>query len=157
MTVAPPTEPILTLPDDAATDRLGTALAGLLRTGDTLLLRGPIGAGKTHLARALIRARTGAAIDVPSPSFTLIQTYDSPAGPICHADLYRLTGPDDVIELGLLDAFGSALCLVEWPDRLGDLAPSDAMTLTLAVQGDGRQVRLEGRPETIAAVRGAMA
>lgn len=157
MTAAPPPVPTLTLPDDAATDRLGVALARLLRQGDTLLLAGPIGAGKTHLARALIRARAGAGIDVPSPSFTLIQTYDTPEGPICHADLYRLTGPDDVIELGLLDAFGSALCLVEWPDRLGDLAPPEAMTLTLSTQGEGRLARLEGRPGVIAALQGAMA
>ena len=114
------------LEDDFATDRLGAVLAGWLKQGETLLLSGPIGAGKTHLARALIRARLGRMEDVPSPSFTLVQSYETDKGDIWHADLYRLSHVDEVIELGLNDAFGRALCLVEWPDRLGDLAPADA-------------------------------
>ena len=85
----------LFLPDDAATTRLGGMLASLLRTGDTVLLHGPIGAGKTHLARAIIQSRLGRPDDVPSPSFTLVQTYTADGVDIWHADLYRLSHPDD--------------------------------------------------------------
>ena len=104
-------------------------LGACLRAGDTLLLEGSIGAGKTHFARSLIQSRLQEAEDVPSPTFTLVQTYDANGTEIWHADLYRLTSPDDVVELGLLDAFETAICIVEWPDRLGDLAPHDALTL----------------------------
>ncbi|MCL4186061.1 MAG: tRNA (adenosine(37)-N6)-threonylcarbamoyltransferase complex ATPase subunit type 1 TsaE [Rhodobacteraceae bacterium] len=154
----PPAEPaepaagavVLCLPDPAATDRLGAWLAARLGAGDVLLLDGPLGSGKTHLARALIGARRAAAglprEDVPSPSFTLVQTYDDGAGGIWHADLYRLHGPPEVAELGLADAFGAALCLVEWPDRLGGLAPRDALRLRLAHlppgAGEGRRAEL---------------
>ena len=109
----------LFLPLDEDTARLGRWLAGILSPGDTLLLSGPVGAGKTHLARALIRAATGSDEDVPSPSFTLVQTYAAPGFDIWHADLYRLSQPEEVVELGLDEAFGRAICLVEWPDRLG--------------------------------------
>jgi tRNA threonylcarbamoyladenosine biosynthesis protein TsaE len=132
------------LPDDAATDRLGRLLGQHLGPGDTLLLEGPIGAGKTHLARALIRARLGRAEDVPSPTFTLVQTYQAPDVEIWHADLYRLTHPDEVLELGLDDAFGTALCLIEWPDRLGRASPPDALRLRMTAAGDGRRADLIG-------------
>lgn len=134
----------LFLPDDAATTRLGVALARLVGVGDTLLLSGPIGAGKTHLARALIQSRLGAAEDVPSPSFTLVQTYLADGVDIWHADLYRLSHPDQVLELGLEDAFATAICLVEWPDRLGRAAPENAVTVTLSAQGTGRRANLSG-------------
>jgi tRNA threonylcarbamoyladenosine biosynthesis protein TsaE len=133
----------LPLPDEDATAALGRALAGLLRAGDTMLLSGPIGAGKTHLARALIRAATGEQ-DIPSPTFTLVQTYHSPQGDLWHADLYRLTHPDQVQELGLTDAMGSAIVLVEWPDRLGALAPRDALHIVLHPAGDGRNATISG-------------
>ncbi len=122
---------ILSSPE--ATARFAGALAPPLAPGDVILLDGPIGAGKTHFARALIHARQsadGAPVeDVPSPTFTLVQTYETPTVEIWHADLYRLTHPDDVEELGLTDAFDTAICLVEWPDRLGSLAPPGALTL----------------------------
>lgn len=107
-------------------------LAPRLGAGDTILLHGDLGAGKTHFARALIQARlavAGLAEDVPSPSFTLVQTYSDGEIEIWHADLYRLTGPGEVIELGLEEAFGTAICLVEWPDRLDDLTPAGALVL----------------------------
>ena len=138
------------LADEAATTRLAGALAEVLGAGDTLLLEGPIGAGKTYLARALIQAllaRAGApAEDVPSPTFTLVQTYQAGALEIWHADLYRLSHPSEVEELGLAEAFDGALVLVEWPDRLGPLAPPGALTLALsAVPGNaGRHGRLAG-------------
>lgn len=133
------------LPDDAATARLGQWLAPRLAPGDVILLEGPIGAGKSHLARALILARLGRAEDVPSPTFTLVQTYEADAE-IWHADLYRLTHPDEVIELGLEAAFATAICLVEWPDRLGDLTPPDALHLRLAA---AEQAGVEGRLATL--------
>ena len=143
----PPDAPFLSLilPHDEDTARLGRWLAALLVPGDTVLLSGPVGAGKTHLARALIRAATGSHQDVPSPSFTLVQTYAAPAGDIWHADLYRLSDPGEVIELGLDDAFERAICLVEWPERLGPLAPPQALHLALSHRGEGRQADLSGR------------
>ena len=134
----------LVLPDDDATTRLGAALAGLVRPGDTLLLHGAIGAGKTHLARALIQTCLSRLEDVPSPSFTLVQTYTANGFEIWHADLYRLSHPDEVWELGLNDAFETAVCLVEWPDRLGTAAPANALHITLSDFGDGRRAVLSG-------------
>ena len=132
---------IIDLATEDDTARLGRALAGRLRAGDTVLLDGPIGAGKSHTARALIRARLGTEEDVPSPTFTLVQTY--PGDPdIWHADLYRLTHPDEVVELGLGDAFATAICLIEWPDRLGSLLPANPLRLKLESWGEGRRATL---------------
>ena len=134
----------MTFTSPEATARFATALAPGLRAGDVLLLEGQIGSGKTHFARALIQARLAAdgapPEDVPSPTFTLVQTYDTGRIEIWHADLYRLTHPDEVEELGLLDAFAEAICLVEWPDRLGDLAPPGGLVLSFAL-GDRPEVR----------------
>lgn len=120
----------ITLPDAAATEKFARAMAEQLAVGDVILLSGPIGAGKTHFARSVILALLPEPEDVPSPTFTLVQTYDAPDAEIWHADLYRLTGPDEIVELGLTDAFQSAICLVEWPDRLAELAPASALSLT---------------------------
>ena len=109
-------------------------LAPALRAGDAVLLSGPVGAGKSHFARALIQARLavlGRMEDVPSPSFTLVQSYDLGDVELWHADLYRLHDPHDCLELGLEEAFESAICLIEWPDRLGRFAPADALHLEL--------------------------
>ncbi|MGR3792667.1 tRNA (adenosine(37)-N6)-threonylcarbamoyltransferase complex ATPase subunit type 1 TsaE [Vannielia sp. SX4] len=113
------------------TARLAAAVAPVLGAGDVLLLSGPVGAGKSHFARALIRwqmERVGVVEDVPSPTFTLIQTYPLPDGEIWHADLYRLSSADEVEELGLSAAFEDAICLVEWPDRLPE-PPKGALRL----------------------------
>jgi tRNA threonylcarbamoyladenosine biosynthesis protein TsaE len=136
---------ILSLPTEVATAALGAVLADELRCGDTVLLEGPIGAGKTHLARALIRARLGRIEDVPSPTFTLVQVYEAPECDIWHADLYRLNHPDEVSELGLETAFDTAICLVEWPDRLGKATPPSALRLRLDIVGDGRVATLSGQ------------
>jgi len=138
----------LHLPSPEATAAFAARLSDRLGPGDVLCLSGDLGAGKTHFARALIQHRQRQAEDVPSPTFTLVQTYDLPQGDVWHADLYRLSDPWEVAELGLLDAFDTALCLVEWPDRLGALAPDDALTLTFE-QGDEpetRNVALEAGP-----------
>lgn len=132
------------LPDDVATTALGALLARLLQPGDTVLLQGDIGAGKTHLARAFIQAKLGRAEDVPSPTFTLVQTYDAEGFEVWHADLYRLSHPDEVLELGLDSAFDTAICFVEWPDRLGDLAPTSALHVSLSPKGEGREVVFTG-------------
>jgi tRNA threonylcarbamoyladenosine biosynthesis protein TsaE len=143
------TDPILTLhlPDAEATGRLGAAFATILNAGDTVLLDGQIGAGKTHFARSVIQeilARHGIWEDVPSPTFTLVQTYEAEGVEIWHADLYRLSNPSEVDELGLTDAFGNGLCFVEWPDRLGPHLPSDALRIAFRLDGDGRTARLYG-------------
>ena len=143
----------LYLDTEADTDRLAQTMAPLLQAGDTVLLSGSIGAGKTQFCRALIRARLGVEEDVPSPTFTLVQTYDADVE-IWHADLYRLTHPDEARELGLEQAFATAICLIEWPDRLGTDAPTDAIRISLTPQGDGRlaEVDLGARPALLAAV-----
>ncbi len=140
----------LYLADETETDRLGRCLADVLTAGDVVLLEGSIGAGKTQLCRALIRARLGHEEDVPSPTFTLVQTYEADVE-IWHADLYRLTHPDEALELGLEDAFDRAICLVEWPDRLGPNQPA-GLRITLAPDGAGRRAVIEGRAGVMAAV-----
>ncbi|MCC5987323.1 MAG: tRNA (adenosine(37)-N6)-threonylcarbamoyltransferase complex ATPase subunit type 1 TsaE [Pararhodobacter sp.] len=133
--------PPLALPGADTTEALALALAPALGAGDVLLLEGPIGAGKTHFARALIQALMPEPEDVPSPTFTLVQLYDGPGFDIWHADLYRLGHPDEAIELGLEEAFETALCLVEWPERLGSARPQGALTLRLAHAPGGKDGR----------------
>lgn len=141
----PPATLLLPGPDDTA--RLGRWLADELRPGDTVLLFGSIGSGKSHLARSAIQQRLGCLEDVPSPTFTLVQTYGTGPEEIWHADLYRLSHPDEVAELGLEDAFGRAICLVEWPERLGRSAPSSALHIRFEQHGEGRRVVLTGSPD----------
>lgn len=127
------------LHSEAQTTALAQAIAPHLGARDVLALWGEIGAGKSHFARALIRARLNAVgrdEDVPSPTFTLVQTYDAGDLQIWHTDLYRLTNPDEVLELGLDEAFETALCLVEWPDRLGTDLPARALHLCLEPGAD---------------------
>lgn len=130
----------LILASPAETCALARRLAPGLGPGDTLLLSGGVGAGKTHFARCLIQGLLPVPEDVPSPTYTLIQTYAVPGAEIWHADLYRLTDPLDLVELGLTEAFDTAITLVEWPDRLGDLVPANALSLDLA-PGDADEAR----------------
>lgn len=120
--------------------------------GDVVLLSGPIGAGKSCFARALIQgllAQFDKIEDVPSPTFTLVQVYHAGNLEIWHSDLYRLTSTDEVAELGLFDAFETALCLVEWPDRLGDEAPEHAVRFEfgLCEQEDHRLLQVSTNAE----------
>ncbi len=133
------------LPTLAATEALARALAPLLRPGDAVLLEGPLGAGKTAFARALLRAACGdPALEVPSPSYTLVQSYAAPGLTLHHFDLWRLDGPAALEELGWDEAVRDVV-LVEWPDRLGALRPADALTVTLApLGGDARRATLGG-------------
>jgi len=136
----------LYLPDPDATDRLATALAPLLRAGDAVLLSGDLGAGKSHLARRIIQSRQaphGRVEDVPSPTYTLVQTYEADGVEMIHADLYRLADPSELAELGLDDALGQAIALIEWPDRL-DISPALALDVTLTPEGEGRQITIAG-------------
>ncbi len=134
----------LLLPDLAATRRLGAALARDLRAGDAVLLEGELGAGKTELARALLRAACGdPTLVVPSPSFTLVQSYDAGALTLHHFDLWRLDGPAALAELGWEEA-RQEVVIVEWPDRLGKLRPPSAIELHLQTQGEARTAHLHG-------------
>jgi len=135
------------LPDDAATQALGALMASGLRAGDVLYLTGELGMGKSTLARAIIRTLTSSDQDVPSPTFTLMQTYEAAEFQIVHLDLYRLTSPEDTYELGLDEAQSFSLFLIEWPDRLAHLGFDDRLDIVLD-EGDktnfqsGRRVRL---------------
>ena len=133
---------LISLPNPEATADLAQRIAPLLSPGDCLLLEGQIGAGKTHFARSLIQALLITPEDVPSPTFTLVQTYEVPDAEIWHFDLYRLTNTDDLFELGLEQALEQSICLIEWPDRLGALAPADALTLRFALDDQEQTRRL---------------
>jgi tRNA threonylcarbamoyladenosine biosynthesis protein TsaE len=134
-----------TVYDQAATERLGAVIAAKLRPGDAVLLQGPLGAGKTTLARALIRAACGnPALDVPSPSYTLVQSYETPRFTIHHFDLWRLDGPSALAELGW-DEAAADVVLVEWPDRLQAQRPAHCLTVVLSPAApDTRMITLEG-------------
>jgi tRNA threonylcarbamoyladenosine biosynthesis protein TsaE len=132
------------LADEAATARLGVAVAGQLRAGEAVCLSGPLGAGKSTLARALVRALTTADEDVPSPTFTLVQFYEGPRLNVAHFDLYRLSSPEEAYEIGLDDALDDGAAVIEWPERLeGDLPP-DRLDIEISPADDsaGRRVRL---------------
>lgn len=137
----------LRLEDAAATARLGAAIAPLLAAGETVLLYGPLGMGKSTLARGLIRALTRPDEDVPSPTFTLVQFYESEP-PVAHFDLYRLSRPEEAAEIGLDEALDDGCAVIEWPERLGEdpsawLGP-DRLSVTLAERGAGRVATVSG-------------
>ncbi len=131
------------LQTEADTLALGARLAPILAAGDVIALTGGLGAGKTSLARGLIQSVLGPC-EVPSPTYTLVQCYDLPGYELWHCDMYRLKQPEDGYELGFIDAFEEAVCLIEWPDKLGDLMPADALSIHIDFEGDGRIARLSG-------------
>jgi len=137
----------LVLTDADATTRLGAAIAPRLAPGEAVLLYGPLGMGKSTLARGLIRALTTPDEDVPSPTFTLVQFYETEP-PVAHFDLYRLTRPDEAAEIGLDEALDEGCAIIEWPERLGDdpapwLGP-DRLVITLSEDGEGRRASISG-------------
>jgi hypothetical protein len=133
----------LSLPDAAATEALGARIARGLRVGDAVALAGDLGAGKTTLARALLRA-LGVSGAVPSPTFTLVQHYAVRLA-VSHYDLYRIEDPEELEELGLDDALAEGAALIEWPEKAADWLPEDALKIELvSVAGDTRQAHIEG-------------
>lgn len=148
--LAPTSGLTLDLPALGATRSLAARVAELLRAGDAVLLAGPLGAGKTEFARAVLRYLTGdPTLDVPSPSYTLVQSYQTNVGELHHFDLWRLEGPGGLAELGW-DEARQGVVLVEWPDRLGPLRPDDALTVELQLAGEqSRRAVLSGWPDRI--------
>jgi tRNA threonylcarbamoyladenosine biosynthesis protein TsaE len=136
----------LRLPDEAATQRLGAVIAAALRGGEAVCLSGPLGAGKSTLARALIRALTTPDEEVPSPTFTLVQFYEGARLKVAHFDLYRLSSPDEAYEIGLDEAMEDGAALIEWPERLAGHLPADRLDVEIAFSqgGEARDATLAG-------------
>jgi tRNA threonylcarbamoyladenosine biosynthesis protein TsaE len=151
-----PAEGDFRLADEAATGRLGAAVARTLAAGEAVCLKGVLGAGKTTLARALIRERTGADQEAPSPTFTLVQFYEGGGLKLAHFDLYRLTRPEEIHEIGLDEALDDGAAVIEWPERLGRHLPQHRLDIEMLVVdeagSENRLARLnphgawEGRP-----------
>ena len=127
---------LLPTPEDAA--RLGAAIAARLRPGEAVCLHGPLGAGKSTLARGLVRALTSPEEEAPSPTWTLVQTYEGRDFPVAHLDLYRLRRPDQADELGIDDALETGCVVIEWPERLGEALPPDRLCVMLSIE-DGKE------------------
>jgi tRNA threonylcarbamoyladenosine biosynthesis protein TsaE len=129
---------MMRVPDAQATEALGASLAAVVRPGDVIALSGPLGAGKTSVARGLLRA-LGLEGEAPSPSFAIAQPYAPPEVrvPVMHVDLYRIEDPAEIEELGLEEALTDSVLVVEWPERAGAGAWPDALRLTLSIEADG--------------------
>ncbi|HRQ61368.1 MAG TPA: tRNA (adenosine(37)-N6)-threonylcarbamoyltransferase complex ATPase subunit type 1 TsaE [Alphaproteobacteria bacterium] len=126
-----------------ASAALGAGIAQTLRRGSVLCLHGTLGMGKSVLARAIIRALAGnQTLDVPSPTYTLLQLYETPVAPIFHFDLYRLSAPEEIYELGWEDALAEGITIIEWPERLGHLAPPARTDITLTPGNNGPDSRV---------------
>jgi tRNA threonylcarbamoyladenosine biosynthesis protein TsaE len=132
----------LDLPDAEATARLGAAVARALKPGEAVCLSGPLGAGKSTLARALVRVLTNPHEDVPSPTFTLVQFYDGLQFPLAHFDLWRIERAEEAYEIGLDEALDEGAAVIEWPERLGGRLPEDRLDIDIAMIGEGRTARL---------------
>jgi len=135
----------LSLDTEDATLALGAKIALHLRVTDVVFLTGALGAGKTTLARGLIRALTEDVI-IPSPTYTLIQTYTAPAFDLWHCDFYRLEQPDEILELGILDFMDTGVSLIEWPEKMGAYRPEAGLQVDLGFSDTGRLAVLTGDP-----------
>jgi tRNA threonylcarbamoyladenosine biosynthesis protein TsaE len=140
---------VINLPNEAATATLARGLATIARPGDIIALRGDLGAGKTAFARAFIHARSTPDEEVPSPTFTLVQTYLDAEATVWHFDLYRLTNAEEAWELGIEEAFASGISLIEWPDRLDRLLPPHRLEITLEFgkRPEARRALIDGGPD----------
>ena len=136
---------ILECPDETSLRDVGARVARLLQAGDVIALHGDLGAGKTTFSRGIIADYSGT-MDVPSPTYTLVQLYDSGPLPVWHFDLYRLKSPDEVVELGW-DETQDGIALIEWPDRAGTYLPEWRLDVTIEILAEGRRVTLEPRGE----------
>ena len=141
--VSPTFRAEIALADLAATAALAGRIAPLLHPGDAVALWGGLGAGKTTLARDILRA-LGVTEDVPSPTFTLVQSYETPHLTVAHYDLYRLKQPRELDELGFRESLEDGAVLVEWPERAPDYLPDGTLHLRLALDGEARRVRITG-------------
>ncbi|MBR4932200.1 MAG: tRNA (adenosine(37)-N6)-threonylcarbamoyltransferase complex ATPase subunit type 1 TsaE [Alphaproteobacteria bacterium] len=121
------------------TVEIATQFAKTLKVGDIVALYGTLGAGKTAFCRGFIQSLTGMDIEVPSPTFTLLQTYDTNMYPIYHFDMYRLKQPDEAYELGIEDAFTEGVSLIEWPEKLGHLLPKKHIRVTITILPDEKR------------------
>lgn len=141
------------LPDETATDRLGNDLSRALIKGEVLALHGDLGAGKTSLSRAIVRCLADDAdLDVPSPTFTLVQSYDTKL-PVAHFDLYRVNDASELDELGLDEALETGVALIEWPERAGDALPANTIQLAISHKGTGRHVEISGPDEALVRIQ----
>lgn len=129
------------VPNEAATVSFGQALAHFAQKGDVFALFGTLGMGKSVLARAFVQELTQAE-DVPSPTFTLVQSYEASSFEIYHFDLYRLKSPEEIFEIGVEEALYDGVCLIEWPERMGGYLPSTAFRIEIKPQGEGREINI---------------
>ena len=138
------------LSSEQETIAFATRFAESLNAGDVVLLRGDLGAGKSVFARAIIRTLSNdETLEVPSPTFTLVQTYETPEAEIWHFDLYRLEDPEEIFEIGWEEALSGGLSLVEWPDRLGPYAPQNAIDIEISITEDGhRMITIDDKRKT---------
>ena len=131
--------------DLAATQALGARIAAALSVGDAVALEGDLGAGKTTLARAILHS-LGVTEEVPSPTFTLVQCYETPKLSVRHYDLYRIENPQEVEELGLDEALDDGAALIEWPERALAWLPADRLHIAMAMTNGARRAKISGPP-----------
>lgn len=129
------------LPDELAVQQLAAKIAPYLKRGDVLQLKGDLGVGKTTFTRALITALAGKTVEVPSPTFTIVQQYELPQFTLCHFDLYRLKNSEELIEVGVEQALQEGVAVLEWPELAAEFLPQDSLVLEFSYSGQGRALQ----------------